>query len=1022
MLTASSRLFAGLSLSLRQPLCSYCDVETSHADALVTNRGDYLTWVRIDGTRRPLDADDVAARATSLRIELSGTLEGRGHAVVAAYLSDPDAAVSEIARVNLDACRRAASLQGLDMHHILDERAALWPGKMRSEAAHFVLWTNLSALTKEERRQVRREQNEAARLCPRTGDGQRFYLRSEIMAARHAAFVGRVLRGLRTVEVAATELSPHEGLKLSREALYRETAGSAWKATLPGDRVVPEWPEGEGVSPADALAAALWPSLRRQIFHAEARVTGGNRAEVGEREYAHVDLYLGPEDPRSFVELSAALAADRVPWRAAFVVEGGGRSAMALKAGVAAALGVFPQNSDLRRGFAALAEAREKHNHVCVKLRASFATWAASGDTRTLRRRASLLAQRVEAWGGCKATAVAGDAVEGVLSSVPGLSLTSTGTPNYALLGEALAMLPWNRTASPWRHGSVLFRKPDGGLWPYDPSGGAKRPQVCDIFVAPPRSGKSVLANTINLGLCLSPAVLGANGAKLPLLGKLDIGPTAEGFVILVQEALGPERRHEAIHVKMQLAPGHEVNIFDTQVGCDYPLPLEEAFLRNFLALGTLPPGETRPFEGMSQLIGLAIDEAYRLCTDVPGGSPKRYRRGVEPAVDRALAASGIELDREEPRWRDAVAALCRAGEWRLAEVAQRHAVPVLQDLIEAVRTEHVHDAFADLKVVDTDEQVIQLFIRYVNDLIKRFPTLNHPTRLDFGPARIIVMDLAAVAPTGSAQSNRQTEMMYMLGRHVLARNFFLHPEYAAFVPEAVRAHHLARFTEIKETVKRLDYDEWHRTRGSPQVQDQAELDVREGPKHGVQMGFASQRLDDMSEEIVGQSTGRFILKTNDGREAENVVARFNLSEAGAAVVRHGLGGPGPEGAPFLAVMWADEAVWEQKLVNQLGPVELWALSTTPDDCALRARLYERLGFGEALHRLAKVFPAGSAQPEIDRRKDARLRRGEKQDRAAAGVVDELARELIDGVGKGMVLRPRGEDRPPWPPVATAAE
>ena len=62
----------------------------------------------------------------------------------------------------------------------------------------------------------------------------------------------------------------------------------------------------------------------------------------------------------------------------------------------------------------------------------------------------------------------------------------------------------------------------------------------------------------------LRAAVLGANGAKLPLLGKLDIGPTAEGFVILVQEALGPERRHEAIHVKMQLAPGHEVNIFDT--------------------------------------------------------------------------------------------------------------------------------------------------------------------------------------------------------------------------------------------------------------------------------------------------------------------------------------------------------------------------------------------------------------------------------------------------------------------------
>ena len=138
----------------------------------------------------------------------------------------------------------------------------------------------------------------------------------------------------------------------------------------------------------------------------------------------------------------------------------------------------------------------------------------------------------------------------------------------------------------------MLFRRPDGGIWPYDPSGGSKRPQVLDIFVAPPGSGKSVLANTINIGLCLSSAVLGGAKAKLPMIGKLDIGPSAEGFVRLIQEAVGPARRHEAIFVTMQFAPGYEVNIFDTQIGCDYPLPLERAFLQNFLALLTLPPDE----------------------------------------------------------------------------------------------------------------------------------------------------------------------------------------------------------------------------------------------------------------------------------------------------------------------------------------------------------------------------------------------------------------------------------------------
>jgi intracellular multiplication protein IcmB len=170
----------------------------------------------------------------------------------------------------------------------------------------------------------------------------------------------------------------------------------------------------------------------------------------------------------------------------------------------------------------------------------------------------------------------------------------------------------------------------------------------------------------------------------------------------------------------------------------------------------------------------------------------------------------------------------------------------VLQDLIGASRTDQVKDMFGKLRIEVTAEQASDLFERYIYDVIRKFQTLNCPTKLDFGPARIIVMDLAEVAPTGSAAANRQTEMMYMLGRHILARNFFLKPDYLRYVPDHVRDYHQVRFQETYEAVKRLDYDEWHRTQGSPQVRAQAELDVREGRKHNIQLGFSSQRLRDM--------------------------------------------------------------------------------------------------------------------------------------------------------------------------------
>ena len=1003
-----SEIMAGLSLWLKQPLCSFCDIETTHGNALVTNRTDYVTILRIDGMRRMNTRADIERLAMAQRIEMQSLLENKGHAIVGCYASDPQQSAVEIERITLRSCRNVAERLNLDFNDILNERAIRWPRLMRWEAAHYVLWTRRSALTKVEWKQARQEQDELSSQWNKIGDSQRFFLRSETMAGRHGAFVKRVIGALHNQGVACEELDAHAALKLAREAVYRETAGSEWKATLMGDRVMPRLPDDPD-DPNPHPGGLLWPSIRDQVFNADAHTKGGRFVEIGDYEFAPVDMMVGPEDPRPFLELAATLGRDRIPWRASIVLEGGGKTAMSFKEGGASFLHMFPGNGDIRRAFARLRQEREQNNHASVRMRASFATWAPVEEGQKLRRRASMLANRIEGWGNCKATQISGDPLEATMGSVPGLTLGSTAAPSLALLGDALAMMPWNRTASAWQEGSVLFRRPDGSISAYDPTGGSKRPHVCDLFISPPGGGKSVLANTINIGLCLSAAVLGGKVAKLPFIGKLDIGKSAQGFVELLRNALGQSREHEAIFVTMQFSPGYEVNVFDLQLGCEKPLKLERAFLQNFLSLLTLPLSG-KPFEGMDHLIGFVIDEAYRACTEVPGGSPKVYTPGVEPAVDAAIRRHRFELPNHadmtgDPWWRDVVNLLIGVGEYRLASVAQRHAVPVMKDLIAAAGTDQVKDAFRELKINETSESVCGAFSRYIYEVINNYENLCKPTRLDFGPARVIVIDLSAVAPTGSDLADRQTEMMYMLGRYLVARNWFLHPDYIDQVPPAVRDYHLPRFVENVETIKRLDYDEWHKTQRSPQIQTQAALDVREGRKHNVQMGFASQRLGDFGESIIAQSTARFILKTGDEMETEAIIKRFNLNDAGAQVVRYGLPGPGAEGAPFFVIINANATNYEQLLINFLGPVELWSLSTTPGDTSLRNRLYTRLGSSEALRRLAKVFPAGSAMAEIDRRKTERLKRGQMEAEAEEGVVDQLAAEIGNGEGIAILLR-----------------
>lgn len=999
-----SGLLASISLGLRQPLTSFCDVESTHGDHLVTKRGEYVSVLRINGLRRMCTRQEVEALAEQQRIELQGLLEERGHAIVGWYISDPERSGIEIDRLSLDGCRSIARQIGADLTDVIGERRRRWPNVMRWEATYYVLWTRPSVLTREDRKQVAEERKALAAQFPRVGDSQRFAVRSDIMAARHESFISRVQTTMQGFDISCEFLNPHHALQVAREAIYRETAGSAWKPTLLGDRVMPRLPDDLD-NPKPHPQGLLWPAIRDQIFNADAETKGGQLVTVGDYTYAPVDMAIGPEDPRPFAELSSVLGRKRLPWRSAMILEGGGRAAFGFKEAGAGFLAMFPGNGDIRRAFATLKHERQKNNHNSVRMRMTATTWAPIGEDAKLRRQASDLAQAIDAWGNSKTTRISGDPLEAAMGSVPALSLGSTATSSLALVGDAFAMMPWARSASPWQRGSILFRKPDGSIWPYDPTGGGLRPSVVDIIVAPPGGGKSVLANTILLGLILSSAAISSHGTKLPFIGKLDIGPSSRGLIEMLRNALGPERQHEAVYVKMQAIPGFEVNVFDTQVGLEYPLPLERVFLQNFISL-LATPLEGKPWEGMDHLVEDVVDEAYRLCTGVQGGAPKIYTPGIEPEVDAVIISLGISLPHhageDEPTWwRDVVNALIDVKEYRLAGFAQRHAVPILQDLLMAARSPEIEKRYSKI-TLETGESLIDTFDRYIMNVIKNFPMLASPTKLDMGNARVIVLDLAEVAPSGSPGANRQTALMYMLGRQILARNFFLHPDYAddPNMPASMRDYHLARFTEMYETLKRLDFDEWHRTEPAPQVDRQAVRDGREGRKHNVQLCFISQNHTDFSEDLYKISTARWVLKCGDQETADSLIKRFKLSDASAYVIRNALPGPGKDGAPFFVDMSAGEAKYEQLLINVLGPIELWSFSTTPGDTALRARLYKRIHFARALRMLATVFPSGSANSEIERRKSDRMNDlGLATEEAFVGVLDELADEIVEGRG-----------------------
>jgi intracellular multiplication protein IcmB len=337
-----------------------------------------------------------------------------------------------------------------------------------------------------------------------------------------------------------------------------------------------------------------------------------------------------------------------------------------------------------------------------------------------------------------------------------------------------------------------------------------------------------------------------------------------------------------------------------------------------------------------------------------------------------------------------------QAGDIRLAAMSQRYAVPTLTDAATAARRPQIRALLDETSIGASAEGVIHAFERMIASSIREFPILSSITKFDISGARVCAIDLQDVAPQGDETADRQTAMMYMLARHTLVRTWWLGEDALKNIPRLYHPYHSKRIQGIRETAKRICYDEFHRTSRSSAVRAQVIRDVREGRKWGVQIALSSQLLDDFTNDMVDLATGVWILGSALSDRAVNFsVERFGLSDTARWVMRNRLTGPRANGAPALFILATNEGRFEQFLINTLGPIELWALSTSMEDVSIRSRLYQRIGGVKARRVLARAYPRGSARSELRRRITLRTEAGEVENAALSIVVDEMVDELI---------------------------
>ena len=933
--------------------------------SLLCRDSSLVSMFRIEGVRALSGRRELERFVELAAGRLNSRFLARGHALHATFEREADG------RVLSEACQvleRRSEWLGLGLADVFGERARRPPPAV--ETFLLACWTRPSAASPLEAKSDRRKRLRAMKgwlpvaeesQCPMGG--------LESLEPRHDAMIEAVEGLFADAGIVAGRLSGEEAVAAVRRSLDGVTE-PVWRPRTALSESPPRVTEPPELG-------AFPPPLAPQLLDREPERVGLGVA-LGGRLYGTLDMCLGPRTPRPFAEILDRLL--DFPFRLSILAEGGGLETVGARVARLASsfLGFSSTESKAVKNAMDHVAELAADSQAVTRLRISISTWVdrEAGEEQLLRRM-SRVQQLAEGWGECVFSIQSGDPVEALAGTIAGFCCGGTAPAACAPLREVLGFWPVGRPAPLSKRADHVFRTPDNKMLPFSYASGED--YGFELIHGIPGRGKSVLMNCLTLAHLLQ-------GTSLPYAATIDIGPSSAGLISMIREALPVHRRAEAGWYRLKMTPEHAINPCDTPLGCRAPLAAGRVFLENLLGLIFTPAGDEGVPDGVREIIGPVLEAVYAMRSDARAdGEPHPYTAGRDEKVDEALRLHGCHLP-EGALWWEVVDALFEAGDPVAGGRAQRFAVPVLTDLLSAVREPGVQGLIRDARYGAGGETVTQAFARVLTGLAETWSCLFKPTRFDIGSARVAAIDLSDVAPTGSAEADRQTAAFYMVARQVLTRDWWTGPEDMDGVPERYRAWHVARARALREAPKRLAYDEFHRTAQARAVRAQVERDVREARKMRVRLVLASQRIEDFGESLVELANRYWILGAGgEAGEIERLSQTFGLSETVVEAVRFKLNGPGPKGAPALLIASDRRGRFEQLVLNTPGPVELWALTTSPADVALRDRVGRRLRPAQARAALAARFPRGSARAEI----------GEAEAKGERDVVDRLASEVV---------------------------
>jgi hypothetical protein len=242
-----------------------------------------------------------------------------------------------------------------------------------------------------------------------------------------------------------------------------------------------------------------------------------------------------------------------------------------------------------------------------------------------------------------------------------------------------------------------------------------------DLFYAPTGKGKTTLINALileNVRQALS------KGRGLPEVRIIDVGPSTTGLVDALRELLPAKRKDEVAYFSVKRDGVITLNPFDLPLGLREPTARMRTSLVHLMMSMAFGWREISNSHDLKTFFGSLIDSVYNRLSDRGAGVPKLYG-ATNSSLVREINARLLKGPRrnEAVSWWNIVDELVEGGEFELAELAQRHAVPTMQDFHASIpeKSESSDVGGPDLSLVALD----------MGSQIAACSLLHAPTTLD---------------------------------------------------------------------------------------------------------------------------------------------------------------------------------------------------------------------------------------------------------------------------------------------------